>query len=126
MLEFILKKEIVAPIIIVIACITIWLILKKLINQIFNKRIKKVDSKKQNTIKGLISNTVKTFIILIALLMILDIYGIDTASLIASLGVVGLVVGLALQDLLNDFIVGMTIIFENQFCVGDIVTINGL
>ena len=55
--------------------------------------------------------------------MILDIFGVDTKSLIASLGVLGLVVGLALQDLLKDFISGMTIIFENQYCIGDIISV---
>lgn len=129
MLEFILKyiliKEIVAPIIIIIASMIIWLIAKRIINQIFSHKIKKVDPKKQKTIKGLISNAVKVFIFLISTLMILEIYGIDTKSLIASFGIMGLVIGLALQDFLKDFIAGMTIIFENQYCVGDTVTING-
>ena len=36
--------------------------------------------------------------------MILDIYGIDTKTLVTSLGVIGLVAGLAIQDLLKDII----------------------
>src|SRR5699024_1893706 len=40
-----------------------------------------------------------------------------------SLGVVGVVVGLALQDILKDFIAGFTIMLENQYTVGDTVTI---
>ena len=124
-MKHLLVKEVLAPIIITIFSVLTWLIIKKIINKLFNHKIKKVDSKKQKTIKGIISNFIKVFIILIASLMIMDIYGIDTKSLITSLGVVGLVVGLALQDFLKDFIAGMTIIFENQYCVGDVVTING-
>ena len=57
--------------------------------------------------------------------MILDIFGIDTKTLIASLGVVGLVAGLAVQDTLKDFVAGMSIILENQYRVGDTITIKG-
>lgn len=124
-LKIILAKEIIAPIIITIISLIVWMIAKKVINKIFSHKIKKIDVKKQKTIKGLVSNAVKVFIVLIASLMILEIYGIDTKSLIASLGIMGLVIGLALQDFLKDFISGMTIIFENQYCVGDTVTING-
>lgn len=124
-LDFILMKQIIAPIIIIIVSMIIWKIAKRLVNKIFNNRIKRIDPKKQKTIKGLVTNAVKVFIILIASLMILEIYGIDTQSLVASLGIAGLVIGLALQDFLKDFVAGMTIIFENQYCVGDTVTLNG-
>ena len=45
--------------------------------------------------------------------------------MVASLSVIGVVVGLALQDLLKDFISGVSIIIEGQYRVGDTVTING-
>jgi len=45
--------------------------------------------------------------------MILEVYGVDTKSLIASLGVLSLVAGLALQDTLKDFVSGITIILED-------------
>lgn len=125
MLDHILIKEVISPIIILLVSILSWLVAKNVINKLFSHKIKRIDSKKQKTIKGLISNVVKTFIVIIAILMIMDVFGIDTKSLVASLGVLGLVIGLALQDFLKDFIAGMTIIFENQYCVGDTVTING-
>lgn len=55
--------------------------------------------------------------------MILDVYGIDTKSLVASLGVVSLVAGLTLQDFLKDIIAGISFIFEDQYAVGDVVTV---
>lgn len=125
LLKYLLVKEIIYPLIIILLSILLWLISKKIINKLFSHKIKRIEAKKQKTIKSLISNIVKVFIIIIAILMILDVYGIDTKSLITSLGVVGLVLGLALQDFLKDFISGMTIILENQYCIGDIVTIDG-
>lgn len=124
-MNIILKKEIIAPIIVLFCCLLLCVISKSLIHKIFNfKKIKIRDGKKK-TIVNLISNIVIIVIILIGILIILELYGIDTKSLIASLGVVGLVVGLALQDLLKDFIVGISIIFEGQYSIGDWVCING-
>lgn len=122
MLEKILIKEVVAPILIVIISFIVYRIAKTLLKRAF--KIKKTVSKKQKTIYSLTSNIVKYFIMIIAFLMILDVYGVDTKTLIASLGVLGLVVGLALQDILKDFISGLFIIFENQYCLGDTISVN--
>lgn len=125
MLNFILKKQIIAPICIIVGTISIYFIATKIVKRILKIKVKKVDSKKQKTLTVLINNIIKYFLGAIALLMILEVYGIDTKSLIASLGVFGLVIGLALQDILKDLIAGMSIILENQYQLGDIVTING-
>lgn len=124
-MQNILKKEIVAPIIIIISCILLCIISKKIIYKLFNFKISHVNNKKKQTIVNLINNIIKFIIILIGILILLEIYGIDTKSLVASFGVVGLVAGLALQDLLKDFIVGVSIIFEGQYSIGDYVSING-
>ena len=75
-------------------------------------------------ISDLVTNIVKYFIIVIVFLIILEIFGVDTKALIASLGVLGLVAGLAVQDTLKDFIAGITIIVEDQYEIGDWVKIN--
>jgi len=119
-----LRKEIIAPIIIIVVCTLLCILSKKIIYKVF-KHIVKTSDGKQKTILNLINNIIKFIIIIIGILLILEVYGIDTKSLVASLGIVGLVAGLALQDLLKDFIVGMSIIFEGQFSIGDWVSING-
>lgn len=125
MLDKILVKEVVAPLIIILISFTFYKIVIKIISRLFQKRMKKVDIKRKNTFYGIIRNIIRYFILIIALLMILEIFGIDTKSLLTSLGIVGLVAGLALQDILKDFISGMSIILENQYSIGDTVTING-
>ena len=52
-------------------------------------------------------------------------YGVDTTSVIASLGVVGVVLGLACQDIAKDFLAGIFNIFNEAYAVGDTVKING-
>ena len=118
-----MRKEIIAPMIIILVCTVLCAVSKKIIYAIFKNFIKK-EAKRQKTILNLIDNVVKFIIASFGILIILEVYGIDTKSLVASLGIVGLVTGLALQDLLKDFIVGISIIFEGQFSIGDWVKIN--
>lgn len=125
MLEKILVKEIIAPIVIIIVSFIVYKILCAVISRLFLIKVKKIDAKRKKTVHALVKNVIKYFIIVISFLMILEVYGIDTKSIITSLGVVGVVAGLALQDILKDFISGAAILFENQYSVGDVVTING-
>ena len=124
-LDKILVKEVVGPILIILVSLLVYLVIKSVVNNVFKIRNKYIDKRKSKTINGLINNLIKYFIIIIDIVMILDIFGIDTKTLIASLGVVGFVVGLAVQDTLKDFVAGMSIILENQYRVGDTITIKG-
>jgi small conductance mechanosensitive channel len=56
--------------------------------------------------------------------LILKACGVDTAALVASVGVLTLIVGLGAQPLIADIIAGIFIIFEDEYHVGEIVTIN--
>ena len=51
------------------------------------------------------------------------VWGVDTKALVASLGVIGVVAGLAMQDILKDFLAGFSIIIDNEFDVGDNIQI---
>ncbi|MCM1053702.1 MAG: mechanosensitive ion channel family protein [Ruminococcus sp.] len=103
-----------------------------LLISMFNKVISKIlitgktafEIKRRKTIIKLFQSIFKYLIFMVAILIILDFYGVDTKSLIASLGVVGVVIGLALQDTVKDFISGVSLILENYLAVGDIVTFN--
>jgi small conductance mechanosensitive channel len=125
MLEKIFVKELVAPVIIILISIITYQILKGIIKKIFKFKTKGLDKKRLNTIQMLFINIAKVFIIVIALMLILDVYHIDTKSILASLGVFTAVLALALQDILKDFVAGVTIMLEGQFRVGDTVTVSG-
>ncbi|MBQ1467367.1 MAG: mechanosensitive ion channel family protein, partial [Solobacterium sp.] len=55
----------------------------------------------------------------------LYLVGMDASNLLASAGVLSLVIGLGAQSLIKDIIAGIFIVFEGEFRVGDIVTISG-
>ena len=125
-----LIKEIYLPIIYIIVGIIVYQIAKAIIKRIFNidKKVianKKIDKKKVKTLEQLIINIVRILIIILVLLSILPVFGIDVKTYLAGLGVIGVVIGLALQDILKDFIVGFSLIMENYFSVGDTIEVNG-
>lgn len=124
-MEKILTKEVITTICIIFASIFFYMAIKQLISRIFLKKARHTSNKKALTILTIFTNIAKYIIIAIALLMILATWGVDTKALVASLGVAGAVAGLAMQDMIKDFIGGTDILTEDQFKVGDNIEING-
>ena len=120
-----LNVKIVGPIITILIMFIFYKLVKRIIKKIFNFKTKKIKHKKQITLMNFFINLARVICLLIAILIILEIYGIKTSAIIASLGAVTVVVGLAFQDILKDFIAGFSFIFEDSYNVGDWVTING-
>jgi small conductance mechanosensitive channel len=60
-------------------------------------------------------------IIIICAIMILDIFGVNTTSLIAILGAAGVAVGLALKDTLSNIAAGIILIFLRFYKKGDFI-----
>lgn len=78
---------------------------------------------KGETICRLLSSFAKYASVLIMLYYCLALFGVNTRTLLASAGILTLVVGLGAQQLVSDILAGLFIIFEGEFQVGDIVTI---
>ena len=76
---------------------------------------------KEKTYVKMISNFVKYAFFIIVFILILQINGIDVSSMVAGLGVVGIIVGFIVQDAFKDIIRGVGIISDSYFKVGDVV-----
>ena len=95
------------------------------ISEKYNKNYSKGYDKRKSTVVSLINNIIKYIVAIIIIISILNIYGVNTNSIIASIGIVGAVIGLAFQDIIKDFLAGIFIIFDNAYAVGDWITIDG-
>jgi len=82
---------------------------------------KEAEKKREDTLIRIFSTTINILILIIALLMILQEFGLDIGPLIAAAGVIGVAVGFGGQYLIRDLISGLFIIIENQYRIGDIV-----
>ncbi len=118
-MESIFTKEVITTIGIIIVAFILYFIIKQIISNFFIKKAKHHSNKKALTILTILNNVIKYIILIIALLTILATWGVDTKALIASLGVAGAVAGLAMQDMIKDFLGGADILTEDQFKVGD-------
>lgn len=102
--------------------ITIAYVLNLLVGALLKKGFKR--SARGITISKLLSSFMKYVIAIITVLIILGAWGVDTTTLIASAGILGLVIGLGAQTLIADIIAGMFIVFEGDYQVGDIIVID--
>lgn len=122
MIKFIKSEKFILPIVYIILGIIIYNIIKAVIKKV--SKTKYVD-KKKITIISLVKNIIKYVIMIFVVLAILGVYGVDTSSVITSIGIAGVIIGLALQDIVADFLAGVLIIFDNHYNLGDTVTIDG-
>lgn len=129
LLEFLHTK---LPHLIVIA-ICAWLLVR-LLNLILNRVIRLAE---RNSGRGGNLSQVKTLtsvgratgigvISFLAILQILPILGFNLGPLLTSAGVAGVAIGLAAQTIVKDCLNGFLVLIEDQYNVGDKVTLAGL
>ena len=82
-------------------------------------------SKKGKTLSRLFVSFLKWVIALCAVFFTMDAWGANTTTILASAGVLTLIIGLGSQSLVADILAGIFIVFEGEFQVGDIVIIDG-
>ena len=115
-MDFLFNEKVYLPIIYIILGIFVYAIIKKIINKVSKKiKMDKGNTKRKNTIVSLINNLIKYIIAIFIVLSILGVFGVDTTSIVASLGIAAA----------KDFINGVSFIFDNEYAVGDHVKING-
>ncbi len=78
------------------------------------------------TLTTLAESAVRLTLVLLTGLTVLALYGVPIGPLLASAGVAGLAIGLGAQTLIRDLIGGVFIVLEDQFQVGDVITVNNL
>lgn len=114
-----LLRIILSLLTVVIAIILYRIIMKAIEKTIGKNKIFK--NKKVNTYIKLAKSISRYVFGVIIAIIILKIFGIDVSSILAGIGIIGVIIGLAIQDFLKDIIRGSSIISDNYFSVGDIV-----
>jgi small conductance mechanosensitive channel len=109
------------------------ILLTKLVRNIVKQTVRhdlfpsETDRKKRlQTLDGLVGTIVKIVVWVVVVVMLINELGINTGPLIASAGIIGIVVGFGAQTLIKDFTSGLFIIAENQYRVGDTIEINDI
>ncbi|WP_313174915.1 mechanosensitive ion channel family protein [Massilia sp.] len=66
----------------------------------------------------------RTALWVVILLMILDNFGVNITTLVASLGIGGIAVALAMQNILGDLFSSLSIVLDKPFVVGDFIIVD--
>ena len=81
--------------------------------------------RKGKTLISLLSSLLHYVAAIVILCWGLSILGVNVNAIVASVGIVALIVGFGAESLVADVVTGIFLLFENQYNVGDIVEVNG-
>ena len=118
-------------IIVAVTWILLWLV-KKAVRKLINARIPQIReeseeqlSSRAETLASVVNRVISFITWFIAFMMILTVFGINVAPIIAAIGLAGLAVGFAAQNIIRDYFHGFFIIMEDWFRVGEVATCSG-
>ena len=94
----------------------------KLLRLAFKKIMEK--SNRAKTVITLLDGIIKYGSAITLIFLILQAFGVNTTAIWESVGILTLIVGLGAQSLIADIIAGIFIIFEDEYSVGEIVSID--
>lgn len=113
------QTQLIKSIIVVIMSI----ILYKSVTLVFKEKdsSKLFGSKKGKTYLKMVKSIIRYIFIIVTVLIVLQINGINVGSMLAGVGIIGVIIGFAVQDALKDIIKGFDIISDSYYQVGDII-----
>ncbi len=82
-------------------------------------------SHRARTLNSLLISLTRYACAIVILCWGLSILGVDVSTILASVGLLALIVGFGAESLITDVITGIFMLFENQYNVGDIIEVNG-
>lgn len=87
----------------------------------YNSRLD--EQKRENTLTNIFHTAVAVALWVIGVIVILSQLHVNFTAILTGAGLIGVIVGLGAQSAISDFLAGIFVIAENQYRVGDIVTL---
>lgn len=126
----IIFNYLVKPVFIIISALILLRLVGLLIDYLtrssFSKTVDPQQTKRRNTLRGLLKNVAKYVIFFIAIVTILDCYNIPVMAILSTVGIVGVALAFGAQSLCRDMITGFFILLEDQFFVGEYIEAQGV
>lgn len=113
-------SSIISAIVVFIIC---WCAIK-IVTAVINKLLDNT-SKLDGTLKGFVKTALKIVLWALAIIIVAESLGIETASLVAVLSVAGLALSLAVQNVAANVFSGITLLLTRPFSEGDYVDVAG-
>ncbi|MAF80696.1 mechanosensitive ion channel protein MscS [bacterium] len=97
--------------------------LQILIDFVVRKRLAGQNDRHADAAVGIVNQVARLILWSVGFLFVLSNFGVDVTSLIASLGIGGIAIALALQNVLADLFSSLAIYFDKPFTVGDLISV---
>lgn len=117
-------QRIVASIIIAAIAAAILIVSRILIRRVREKS-QNTKFASENTAFSAMATFGQFFVVIVAFLVILNVNGVNVNAWVAVVGLFGAAIGLAIQDVVKDIIMGLRIVGDDFFKVGDVIKIDG-
>ncbi len=111
-------SNIVSAIVIFLIC----LIAIKVLTAVTGKLLDK-SNKLDGTLKGFVKTAMKIVLWALAIIIVAEAVGINTASLVAVLSVAGLALSLSVQNIMSNLFSGITLLITRPFVQGDLIEV---
>ena len=98
----------------------------RLVRKALDKSLRRANLNISLLLERTIVSTAHNFVLALTVMIALSQLGVSLGPLLAGLGVVGFILGFAMQDSLSNFASGMMILFYRPYDVGDLVDISGV
>ena len=111
------------------ALLVIWVVyqviiaVQILIEYVFVKALKDEEDKGAQGAFGVIKNVIRAVLWALGFLIVLSNLGVDITTLIAGLGIGGIAIAFAFQNILEDLFSSFAILFDKPFKVGDFIVV---
>jgi len=109
-----------------IVILIVFKILAGLVAGMTRKAMSTAKVKLSDLLRDFIVNTLRKVVFVIGLIIAISMLGVNIGPLLAAVGVVGFVIGFALQDTLSNFAAGFMILLCRPYDLGDVVTVGGV
>jgi small conductance mechanosensitive channel len=131
-----LREDLPAIVAIVVVVFAVDFVFRRIISRFLRRaiirasRVRSEDARiverRANTLVSTFNWLFAIFLMFIGTALVLDNLGLNVSALVASVGIAGLAIGLGAQTLIKDVINGTFILIEDQYGVGDVVTVAGI
>ncbi|MEZ5980502.1 MAG: mechanosensitive ion channel [Planctomycetota bacterium] len=118
--------DLIGKAVVFVLILLVFRIVGGIVAAIIGKALSKSKLQPTQLLLNFLTGTTRNVIFVIGIIMALGVVGVNVAPLLAGIGVVGFVVGFALQDTLSNFAAGVMILLYRPFDVGHFVTAGGV
>ena len=118
---------------ILVVTLAVWWLLKRLIPKIIAARVPRIKEEspeelahRSGTLSSVVNGAMSFVLWVVAGMMVLSELGVNIAPVLAAVGLAGLAVGFAAQNIVRDYLHGFFIIMEDWYRVGEVANVAGI